>query len=76
MSGVCTITYEGEGSPLSIHMSESGVTTTCDLTTYEADRSEDIPFDRDALALKTILRSAYLLDAINELSSMSPDSLA
>lgn len=75
MSGVCTITYEGEGSPLSIHMSESGVTTTCDLTTYEADSTEDIPFNRDVLALKTILRSSYLLDAINELSSMTPDSL-
>lgn len=75
MSGVCTITYEGEGSPLSIHMSEFGVTTTCDLTTYEADSAEDIPFDRDALALKTIMRSAYLLDAMNELGSMSPDSL-
>lgn len=75
MSGVCTITYEGEGSPLSIHMSESGVTTTCDLTTYEAENAEDIPFNRDALSLKTIMRSAYLLDAINELSSLSPDSL-
>lgn len=75
MSGVCTITYEGEGCPLSIHMSESGVTTTCDLTTYETEGAEDIPFDRDALAFKTIMRSAYLLDAINELNSMSPESL-
>ena len=76
MSGVCTLTYQGEGSPLSIHMSESGVTTTCDLTTYEAESNEDIPFNRDALALKTIMRSSYLLDAINELSSMNPDNLA
>ena len=76
MSGVCTFSYEGEGSPLSIRMSESGVTTTCDLTTYEADSTEEIPFDRDALALKTILRSSYLLDAITELSSMNPTILA
>lgn len=75
MSGICTITYESEGSPLSIHMSESGVTTTCELTTYEADSNEDIPFNRDALALKTILRSSFLLDAITELSAMSPESL-
>jgi len=75
MSGVCTFSYEGEGSPLSIHMSESGVTTTCDLTTYEVEHADDIPFNRDALALKTIMRSAYLLDAINELSSLNPDSI-
>lgn len=75
ISGVCRFSYEGEGSPLSIHMSESGVTTTCDLTTYEADSTEEIPFNRDALALKTIMRSSYLLDAIVELSSMNPANL-
>lgn len=76
MRGVCTLTYQGEGSPLSIHMSESGVTTTCDLTTYEADSTEEIPFNRDALSLKTIMRSSYLLDAATELSSMSPTNLS
>lgn len=75
MTGICTLSYGGEGSPLSIHMSEAGVTTTCDLTTYEANSAEEIPFNRDALALKTIMRSSYLLDAINELNSMSPAHL-
>lgn len=75
VSGICTITYDGEGSPLSIHMSEAGVTTTCDLTTYEAESEEEIPFDRDSLALKTIMRSSSLLDTIAELSSMSPTNL-
>ncbi|KAK5121180.1 hypothetical protein LTR85_005664 [Meristemomyces frigidus] len=75
MTGVCTFSYDGEGSPLSIHMSESGVTTTCDLTTYEADSAEEIPFSRDSLAVKTIMRSTYLLDAVTELSSMSPAHL-
>lgn len=73
VSGVCSLTYDGEGSPLSIHMSESGVTTTCDLTTYEADTAEEIPFDRDAIRLKAIIRSYSLLDAITELGSMSPE---
>ena len=75
LNGICRISYEGEGSPLSIHMSESGVTTTCDLTTYETQSTEEIPFKRDALALKTIMGSSYLLDAVAELTSMSPTHL-
>lgn len=75
VSGVCTFSYDGEGSPLSIHMSESGVTTTSDLTTYEPQSTEEIPFDRDAINLKAIMRSSYLLDAVNELSSTNPSSL-
>lgn len=74
--GICTITYDGEGSSLNIHMSESGVTTTCELTTYEADTTEEIPFSRDCVAMKTIMRSTYLLDAITELSSVNPTNLA
>ncbi|KAI7373933.1 hypothetical protein KC328_g16316, partial [Hortaea werneckii] len=74
-SGICSFTYQAPGYPLSIHMSESGVTTTCDLTTYQADTQEEIPFARDALALKAILRSSYLLDAVAELGSMSPETL-
>ncbi|KAI7221380.1 hypothetical protein KC333_g1764 [Hortaea werneckii] len=74
-SGICSFTYQAPGHPLSIHMSESGVTTTCDLTTYQADTQEEIPFARDALALKAIIRSSYLLDAVTELGSMSPETL-
>ncbi|KAK3049630.1 checkpoint clamp complex protein Rad1 [Extremus antarcticus] len=72
ITGTCTLTYEGEGSPLSIHMSESDVTTTCDLTTYTASSTEEIPFARDRLALKTIIRSTNLLDTVSELSSLNP----
>ena len=75
MTGTCTFTYDGPGCPLSIHMSEAGVTTTCDLTTYEAESAEEIPFDRENLALKTIMRSNFLLEAITELSNMSPTEL-
>lgn len=75
MNGICTITYEDAGSPLSIHMSDAGVTTTCDLTTYSATTTEDIPFSRDAIALKTIMRSSFILDATTELSSLNPAHL-
>lgn len=77
LTGICTLTHAGEGSPLSIHMTESNITTTCDLTTYSIDSSggEEIPFARDELALKTILRSANLLDGINELSTLSPTNI-
>ncbi|KAG9729352.1 DNA repair exonuclease rad1, partial [Aureobasidium melanogenum] len=75
-SGLCRISYENRGSPLSIQLSESDVTTSCDLTTYEAETTEDIPFDRESLALKTIMRSAHLADAISELASTNPTSLS
>lgn len=75
ITGICTFTYVGEGSPLSIHMSDNGVTTTCDLTTYEAESLEEIPFARDRLLLKTILRAPALLEAITELGAMSPAEL-
>lgn len=76
VSGICTFSYDGEGSSLNVHMSEAGVTTTCELTTYEADTTEEIPFSRDSVALKTIMRSTYLLDAITELSSVNPTNLS
>ena len=75
MTGVCTLTYAGDGSPLSVHMAEAGVTTTCDLTTYDTDTTEDIPFHRDAVALRAILRSSALLDAITELAALNPPAL-
>jgi cell cycle checkpoint protein len=74
-AGICTIAYAGEGNPLSIHMTETGVTTTCDLTTYDPISNEEIPFARDAIALKTIMRSSSLLDAVNELSSLNPATI-
>lgn len=72
MNGNCTLTYASEGSPLSINMSDAGVTTTCDLTTYSPETLEEIPFSREAIALKTIMPSSCLLDAISELSSLNP----
>jgi cell cycle checkpoint protein len=76
--GTCRIFYQSFGSPLSITISEGGVTTTCDLTTYEPasnDLDEGIPLQRDALTLKIIMRSAWLSDAISELANTNPTIL-
>ena len=37
-------------------LEEAGITTTCELTTYEPDAQEDIPLDRDSLAQKIIIK--------------------
>lgn len=78
MTSVCRLSYDAPGSPLKIVLEESGVTTTCELTTYELDEAEeeDIPFSREDLAMKIIMRSSFLHDAITELGSTNPEKLA
>lgn len=72
----CTLQYSQPGSPLSITLSETGVKTTCELTTYEPDDDEgDIPLQRDAIIMKIIMRSAWLHNAISELDSTNPTVL-
>src|SRR5699024_6450674 len=80
----CTLGYTGTGSPLTITLSEAGMTTTCELTTYEPDdvpdgssssAELDIPLQRDAITLKIIMRSAWLHNAIQELTSTNPTIL-
>ena len=76
--GTCRISYHSSGSPLSITITEGGVTTTCNLTTYEPASSyldEGIPLQRDALTLKIIMRSTWLSDAITELANTNPTVL-
>ena len=75
-TGLCRLLYQSRGSPFSVNLSVSGVNTTCDLTTYEASSTDDIPFDRDALLLKTIMRASHLGDAVTELASANPTSLS
>ena len=83
LGGTCRITYAHLGAPLSIIISEPGVTTTCDLTTYEpasnfagTDYDDfEIPFQRDNLTLKLIMRSTWLHDAMSDLSSTNPNVL-
>lgn len=75
----CTISYLKQGSPLSVTLTEGGVTTTCDLTTYLHDEDDggisEIPFQRDAILFKTIMRSAWLHTAITELDATQPTVL-
>ncbi|KAL8764701.1 MAG: hypothetical protein Q9209_007924 [Squamulea sp. 1 TL-2023] len=75
MTGVCRLCYAAKGEPLCIVLEEAGVTTTCEMVTYEPEYQEEIPLERDALALKIIMRSNWLHDAVNELSSTSPSRL-
>ena len=80
----CTIRYLQPGSPLTIVLTEAGVTTTCELTTYSTENTLDtpltieeldIPFQRDAIIMKIIMRSAWLHNAISELDSTNPSVL-
>lgn len=74
-SGVCRFSYSGLGSPFSIILEEAGVTTTCNLNTYEPEDAEEIPFQRDAMQVKIIMQARWLFDAVSELSSASPNRL-
>ncbi|KAL4814837.1 repair protein Rad1/Rec1/Rad17-domain-containing protein [Aspergillus spinulosporus] len=72
----CTIQYLAEGSPLTITLAETGVKTVCELTTYEPDEGDlEIPFQRDGIVMKIIMRSAWLHNAITELGATNPSIL-
>jgi cell cycle checkpoint protein len=75
MNNLCRISYDGPGAPLAVTLTEASIRTQCDLTTYEPEYTDEIPFDRQALALKVIMRGSWLYDAVQELSSTSPDKL-
>lgn len=75
MAGICRLSYAGSGSPFGIILEEAGVTTTCNLNTYEPENPEEIPFQRDAMQVKIIMQARWLFDAVSELSSTSPTRL-
>jgi cell cycle checkpoint protein len=75
MNNLCRLSYLKEGAPLSIILTEASIRTTCDLSTYEPEYNEEIPFDRRSVVLKTIMRGSWLHDALSELSSTSPEKL-
>jgi cell cycle checkpoint protein len=75
MNNMCRISYQGEGAPLAVTLTELSIRTQCDLTTYKPEYADEIPFDRDALVLKVIMRGSWLYDAVQELSSTSPEKL-
>lgn len=78
IAGVCRITYRDIGDPLNITLEEGNVTTTCSLTTYEPSSDlDDIPFARDSVSLKIIMRAALLYDAIQEIhNTTQPERLS
>lgn len=76
ISGSCRLSHEAPGDPLTVVLEESSIRTTCELVTYEPSFTSDIPFARDALTLKVIMRASYLFDAIAELSTSSPDRVS
>ncbi|KAI9728537.1 MAG: ssDNA endodeoxyribonuclease [Cirrosporium novae-zelandiae] len=77
MSGVCRLSYAGEGEPFCVVLEETGVTTKCELMTYtfEPEMQVNIQLDRSAIVQRIITRASWLYDAITELSSTSPTRL-
>ncbi|KAK6338681.1 ssDNA endodeoxyribonuclease [Orbilia brochopaga] len=76
LPGTCRFVYQGPGYPLSIILEESGVTTTCHLTTFITPSTYDlIPFSRSSMTHKIILKAAWLHDALSELDSTTPETL-
>ncbi|KAF7353721.1 Cell cycle checkpoint protein RAD1 [Mycena venus] len=68
------MTYAGSGFPLTLLIAEDaeGPTTTCEITTYEAEPHLQLPFESDRMVLKIILKarqdgSSWLRDALSEL---------
>ncbi|KAK0632170.1 repair protein Rad1/Rec1/Rad17-domain-containing protein [Immersiella caudata] len=75
ISGTCSLSYAQEGEPFSIVLEESGVKTTCNLTTYVAEAPEDIPFDVEDLSFKIITPARVLLDVLGEIAPAQPEKL-
>ena len=75
VNGICRLSYDAIGEPLRVILKEAGVTTTCELATYEPELQEEIPLQADAIAQKIIMRASWLDDAVAELSSTSPTRL-
>jgi cell cycle checkpoint protein len=75
VSGVCRLRYDRPGSHLVVILEETGITTTCELVTYEPSSLAEIPFARDELTLKAIVGATYLHDAIMEMAATNPDRI-
>ncbi|KAK0478044.1 Rad1/Rec1/Rad17 [Armillaria luteobubalina] len=63
------MSYAGAGYPLTLLLAEdsTGPTTTCEISTYDAEPHLELPFDLEKMVLKIILKSEWLRDALSEL---------
>lgn len=63
------MTYVAPGHPLMLIIAEdaTGPTTTCEITTFEAEPQIDMPFDNDEAVVRIIMKSSWLRDALSEL---------
>ncbi|OBT54933.1 hypothetical protein VE04_04385 [Pseudogymnoascus sp. 24MN13] len=74
MTGVCRFSYLGVGEPFRVILEESGVTTTCNLNSYEPENADEIPFNKQELEVKIIMQAQFLYDAFLEIASMTATS--
>ncbi|TFK46027.1 Rad1-domain-containing protein [Heliocybe sulcata] len=65
------MSYAGAGYPLTLILAESssGPTATCEITTFDSDPEDrlEVEIDNEDIALKVILKSSWLRDALSEL---------
>ncbi|KAL0577082.1 checkpoint clamp complex protein Rad1 [Marasmius crinis-equi] len=63
------MSYLGSGYPLTLLIAEdsSGPTTTCEISTFEAEPQLELPFDVNDMKLKVILKSSWLKEALSEI---------
>ncbi|KAF9265823.1 Rad1-domain-containing protein [Marasmius fiardii PR-910] len=63
------MTYLGDGFPLTLLIAEdsTGPTTTCEISTFEAEPQLELPFDANDMQLKVILKSSWLKEALSEI---------
>lgn len=61
------LSYDGEGSPLSILLEDQGVMTECEIQTIEGVGMSDFNFRSNSIINRAIINSQYLKDALNDL---------
>ncbi|QSL66627.1 hypothetical protein MERGE_001010 [Pneumocystis wakefieldiae] len=75
VGGNCHLSYNGYGHPFVFIIQESGMITTCELTTFEKENLIDIFLQNNKLNQKIIIKSESLYDAIQELEFSSSELL-
>ncbi|KTW32106.1 uncharacterized protein T551_00788 [Pneumocystis jirovecii RU7] len=77
VGGSCHLSYIGDGHPFVFIIQESGMVTTCELTTFEKEDITDIFLQNNMLNQKIIIKveSESLYDAIQELEFTSSELL-